>query len=158
MTKFYSRKQFDKARQNTVNNGLATALNLPWRRIPWTFSSRVIPTVSSPAKVTHWTTDGATKTKPAPSPSPIMHRWSKSSAIMTRVLRATLNNTTIPRANVPGDSFFNSYKRKSRKSNYSSCFLVRVSRFELEASWTPFKRDTKLRHTRIYACLSTAKV
>lgn len=29
MTKFYSRKQFDKARQNTVNNGLATALNLP---------------------------------------------------------------------------------------------------------------------------------
>lgn len=29
MTKFYSRKQFDKARQNTVNNGLANALNLP---------------------------------------------------------------------------------------------------------------------------------
>lgn len=29
MTKFYSRKQFDKARQNSVNNGLATALNLP---------------------------------------------------------------------------------------------------------------------------------
>ena len=29
MTKFYSRKEFDKARQNTVNNGLATALSLP---------------------------------------------------------------------------------------------------------------------------------
>ena len=26
--------------------------------------------------------------------------------------------------------------------------MVRVPRFELWASWTPFKRDTKLRHTR----------
>lgn len=29
MTKFYSRKEFDKKRANTVNNGLADALNLP---------------------------------------------------------------------------------------------------------------------------------
>ena len=30
-----------------------------------------------------------------------------------------------------------------------------MSRFELEASWTPFKRDTKLRHTRIFTCRSS---
>ena len=30
----------------------------------------------------------------------------------------------------------------------NSPYLVRVLRFELRASWTPFKRDTKLRHTR----------
>ena len=34
------------------------------------------------------------------------------------------------------------------RSDYSC--LVRVPRFELGASWTPFKRDTKLRHTRIF--------
>ena len=32
--------------------------------------------------------------------------------------------------------------------------MVRVLRFELKASWTPVKRDTKLRHTRIFFCLS----
>ena len=43
--------------------------------------------------------------------------------------------------------------KKSRNHNsYETFFLVRVSRFELEASWTPFKRDTKLRHTRIFCC------
>ena len=31
------------------------------------------------------------------------------------------------------------------------CGLVRVPRFELGASGTPFKRDTKLRHTRLSA-------
>ena len=41
-------------------------------------------------------------------------------------------------------------KKKSRNSCSFRTFLVRVSRFELEASWTPFKRDTKLRHTRIF--------
>ena len=40
-------------------------------------------------------------------------------------------------------------KKKAETVNTVSAFLVRVSRFELEASWTPFKRDTKLRHTRI---------
>ena len=40
-------------------------------------------------------------------------------------------------------------KKKTRTANAVLVFLVRVSRFELEASWTPFKRDTKLRHTRI---------
>ena len=29
-------------------------------------------------------------------------------------------------------------------------FMVRVTGFEPAASWTPFKRDTKLRHTRIF--------
>ena len=39
--------------------------------------------------------------------------------------------------------------KKTENQSFQS-FLVRVSRFELEASWTPFKRDTKLRHTRIF--------
>ena len=48
-----------------------------------------------------------------------------------------------------------SEKKKTRTANAVLVFLVRVSRFELEASWTPFKRDTKLRHTRI--CLKRLK-
>ena len=44
------------------------------------------------------------------------------------------------------------FQRKSERA-FCPLRLVRVSRFELEASWTPFKRDTKLRHTRISPCL-----
>ena len=42
-------------------------------------------------------------------------------------------------------------KNKTERADALSVLLVRVSRFELEASWTPFKRDTKLRHTRIFS-------
>ena len=48
-------------------------------------------------------------------------------------------------------------KKKTRTANAVLVFLVRVSRFELEASWTPFKRDTKLRHTRIFCCTSAPR-
>ena len=34
-----------------------------------------------------------------------------------------------------------------------TCFLVGVSGFEPEASWTRTKRDTKLRHTPITSCI-----
>ena len=62
-------------------------------------------------------------------------------------------------SNCPPDScigFFKSLhgKIKTERADALSVFMVRVSRFELEASWTPFKRDTKLRHTRIFTfCL-----
>ena len=36
--------------------------------------------------------------------------------------------------------------------------MVRVPRFELGASWTPFKRDTKLRHTRMTVSLEVSLV
>ena len=40
---------------------------------------------------------------------------------------------------------------KSRSKRYKACSdVVRVTGFEPAASWTPFKRDTKLRHTRIF--------
>ena len=50
------------------------------------------------------------------------------------------------------------YKIKVLKSKDFRTFMVRVSRFELEASWTPFKRDTKLRHTRLFADHLSAQV
>ena len=60
-------------------------------------------------------------------------------------------------SNCPPDSWTRLFeslaeKIKTERSNALSVLMVRVSRFELEASWTPFKRDTKLRHTRIF-CL-----
>ena len=43
------------------------------------------------------------------------------------------------------------YKENRLKSyDFNRFLMVRVTRFELAASWTPFKRDTKLRHTRKY--------